>query len=121
LKIFIPAIVVSLLCTVSLANERTVIVPSGDQPFVVEKTDFVRLTGKGNAGSKIEIKIDGPAKLDSTSSIYHVANGLPIIGSTIKEFDLKPSNVGTVIVTITVTPPQPDAKAKVTKTEFEVK
>ena len=48
-------------------------------------------------------------------------NGRPIIGNSIKEFDLKPTDTGNVTVTITVTPPQTEANAKVTKIEFEVK
>ena len=81
----------------------------------------MRLTGKGIAGSKIEVKVDGPAKVETTSIVRQVENGHPVIGNTVKEFDLKPTDKGKVTVTITVTPPQPDATPKVTKIEFEVK
>jgi hypothetical protein len=108
-------------CGVGLADERTVVVPRDDKPFAVEKTDLVRLTGKGIAGSKIEVKVDGPAKLEATSNVRELVNGRPIIGNSVKEFDLKATDTGKVTVTITVTPPQPDAQAKVTKIEFEVK
>ncbi len=117
--LFILALVA--LSHVTLADERSVIVPLGDKSFEVEKTDFVRLTGKGISGSKIEIQIEGPAKVESTSRVRELTNGLPLIGNTVKEFELKPTDTGKVIVTMTVTPPQPNAKAKVTKIEFEVK
>jgi hypothetical protein len=44
-------------------------------------------------------------------------NGHIMIGNTVKEFDLQPTDTGKA----TVTPPQPDANAKATKIEFEVK
>jgi hypothetical protein len=102
-------------------SDRTVIVPKDVKPFTVEKTDVVRLTGKGIAGSKIEIKVDGPAKVEATSTIKELNNGEPLIGGFTKEFDLKPTDAGKLTVTITVTSPQPDAKPKETKYEFEVK
>ena len=120
-KALLTALVLAGVCGVSLADERTVIVPKDDKPFTVEKADLVRLTGKGIAGSKIEIKVDGPAKVEATSDVRELVNGRPIIGNSVTEFDLKPTDIGKVTVTITVTPPQPDAKAKVTKIEFEVK
>ena len=113
----------ALACSTCQAfqNERTVVVPADDKPFVVEQDDFVRLTGKGIAGSRIEIKVTGPANLELTSNVRELHSGRSLIGNTTKEFDLKPSGPGKVTATITVTPPQPDAKAKVTKYEFEVK
>lgn len=104
-----------------VAGEQSVVVPKDDKPFTVQKTDTVRLTGKGIAGSKIEAKVDGPAKVEATITIREVADGKTVIGNQIKEFDLKPTAKGKVTVTITVTPPQPDAEPKVTKYQFEVK
>jgi len=109
------------VCGQALADERTVVVPKGDKSFSVEKSDIVRLTGKGIAGSTIEMKVDGPAKVETTSTIRELINGRPLIGNQIKEFDLKPTDQGKVTATITVTPPQPGATPKVTKIEFEVK
>jgi hypothetical protein len=109
------------VCGVALAEDRTVVVPTDNKPFTVEKGDIVRLTGKGIAGSKIEAKVEGPAKVETTSTIRELVNGRPILGSHTKQFDLRPADTGKVTVTITVTPPQPDAKPKVTKIEFEVK
>jgi hypothetical protein len=107
--------------TVALAEDRTVIVPRDQKPFGVGKGDIVRLTGKGIAGSEIEAKVAGPAKIEATSTVREVVNGRPVIGTTVKEFDLKPTDTGKVTVTITVTPPQPNAPAITTKIEFDVK
>lgn len=104
----------------SLADERAVIVPMDEKPFTVATSDLVRLAGAGIAGSKIEIKVDGPAKVEATSEIRQIMNGRPLLGGSIKEFDLKPTGSGKVTATVTVTPPQPGAKAKVAKFEFEV-
>lgn len=106
---------------VALADDRTVIVPTDNKAFTVEKSNIVRLTGKGIAGSKIEAKIDGPAKVESANVIRQLVNGHAIIGSHVKEFELKPTGVGKVMATITVTPPQPNVEPKVTNYEFEVK
>lgn len=108
-------------CGVAAADERTVVVPTDTKPFAVEKADLVRLTGKGIAGSKIEVKVAGPAKVAATSDVRELVQGRVVIGNSVKEFDLKPTDKGKVTVTITVTPPQPDAKATETKYEFEVK
>ena len=109
------------ICGRALADERTVIVPTDNQPFTVEKTDIVRLTGKGIAGSKIEAMVRGPAKVEATSIVRQMTNGQPLLGGMVKEFDLKLTDTGKVTVTITVTPPQPGAKPKVTRFQFEVK
>ena len=108
-------------CGVAGADEQTVVVPQDNKPFAVEKADLVRLTGKGIAGSKIEAKVEGPAKVAATSDVRELVQGRVVIGNSVKEFDLKPSGKGKVTVTITVTPPQPGAAAVVTKYEFEVK
>lgn len=121
MKSLVLALALAGVCGVALADERTVVVPKDDKPFTVEKGDLVRLTGKGIAGSKIEAKVEGPAKVEATSAVRELVKGRPVIGNQIKEFDLKPSGTGKVKVTITVTPPQPDAKPTVTKFEFEVK
>jgi hypothetical protein len=102
-----------------LAAERTVIVPADAKPFTVEKADIVRLTGKGIAGSKIEIKVDGPAKVQNENSVIEKKGGATLIGNSIREFEIQPTDTGKVTVTITVTPP--NAQPTVTKYQFEVK
>jgi hypothetical protein len=120
-KSLVLALVLTGVCGVALAEERTVIVPRDDRPFTVDKDDLVRLTGKGIAGSKIEAKVDGPAKVEATATVREVANGQALLGGHVKEFDLKPTDSGKVTVTITVTPPQPGAKPIVRKYEFQVR
>lgn len=100
---------------------RTVIVPKDDRPFRVEKSNLVRLVGRGIAGSKVEAKVDGPARIVAVRILRELVNGRPLIGGHSKEFELAPTGTGKVTVTITVTPPQPDAKPRATKYAFEVK
>jgi hypothetical protein len=104
-----------------LADERTVVIPTDNKPFTVSKDVIVRLTEKGIAGSRIEAKVDGSAKVESTNVVRQLVGGRPLLGSTVKEFDLRPTGTGKVTVTLTVTPPQPNAPARVTRIEFEVK
>jgi len=121
-KCFVLTLAFAGICGGSaLADERTVIVPTDNQPFTVEKTDIVRLTGKGIAGSKIEAMVRGPAKVEAASIVRQLTNGQAPLGGLVKEFDLKLTDTGKVTVTITVTPPQPGAKPKVTRFQFEVK
>jgi len=121
MKTLVFALALACGTCAAFENERTVVVPADDKPFVVEQDDYVRLTGKGIAGSRIAIEVSGPANLELTSNVRELHNGQALIGNTVKDFDLKPSGPGKVTATITVTPPQPTAKAKVTKYEFEVK
>ncbi len=106
---------------VAVAEDRTILVPTDNKPFTADKEDVVRLTGKGIAGSKIEAKVTGPAKIVAEGSVRELVSGRPLIGNQVREFDIKPTGKGKVTVTITVTPPQPDAKPVETKYEFEVK
>lgn len=115
------ALVLLVAGGLALAAERTVIVPTDTKPFTVEKTDTVRLTGKGIAGAKIEVKVDGPAKVQNENLVVEKRGGRPIIGTQTKEFEIQPTDTGKVTVTITVTPPQSDAKATTTTYQFDVK
>jgi hypothetical protein len=123
MRSIVVALVLAGVCGVALCEEgteRTVVVPKDNKPFTVEKSEFVRLTGEGIAGSKIEAEVEGPAKIKTTSRLREVVGGETLIGVYKKEFDLKPTGTGKVTVTITVKPPQPDAKDKVTKYVFTV-
>ena len=121
MKNLLLAVALVAVSGVAKADERTVVVPTDTKPFAVEKSDLVRLTGKGIAGSKITVKVDGPAKVVATSDVRELIEGRLIIGNSVKEFDLKPTGKGKVTVTVVVAPPQSDAKATETKYEFEVK
>lgn len=121
MRILLLTLAVAGICGVAIAQERTVVVPRGNKPFSVQKHVMVRIPVKSISGSRIEIKVDGAAKLDATNNIRELVNGMPVIGNTVKEFVLRPIEKGQVIVTITITPPQPTAKAEVRKIQFEVK
>lgn len=111
------------MCFVSaavFAEERTVVIPEGDAPFKVAKTEIVRLTGQAIAGGNVVAKVEGPAKIETTSVIRQLSDGQPLIGALVKEFDLKPTGKGKVTVTITVTSPIPDVKPEVKKVVFTV-
>ena len=102
-------------------QERTIVVPRDNTPFTVTKSDTVRLTGKGIAGTSITAKVDGPAKVVYANAILERSGGHPLVGPGNKEFEIKPTGKGKVTVTITSTGPQPDAKPVVTKYEFDVR
>lgn len=97
-----------------------IIMPLDTTPFKVTEKEVVRLVESGIAGSKIEAKVEGPAKVVTTATIRQLRNGRPMIGNTMHEFDIKPSGKGKVKVVVTVTPPQPNAKPKIVTYEFEV-
>jgi hypothetical protein len=119
ITLFLSAVALAFAGT-ARADDPTVVTPLDTDPFKVEKTDIVRLTAKGIAGSKIEIKIvAGPAKVDVTRDVSERTKGKHPIGTDIKEFDLKPTGKGKVKVKITVTPPT-GGKAVETDYEFDV-
>ncbi len=108
-------------CGAARAADRTVIVPTGTRPFVVSPASIVRLSARGISGSRIEATVDGPARVQDVSRIVQMREGQILIGSLLKEFDLKPTGPGKVTVTITVTSPIPNTEPVVTQTEFEVR
>jgi hypothetical protein len=121
MKALFCTLALACLGGVLLAEDRVVIIPKDDAPFTVNKSDLVRFSEKGIAGSKIEAKVTGPAKLESTSLVREFRGGKPLIGNVVKEFEVKPTDLGKVTVTITVTPPQPGAQPKILNFEFEVR
>lgn len=120
-NILVAIMMIGMSGAAMAGDERNVIVPGDDDPFVVDKTDFVRLTAKGISGARIETKVEGPAKIETTYNVRELRNGSPMIGNSIKQFDLKPTGTGKVTVTITVTPPIPTLQPHVRKIEYEIK
>jgi hypothetical protein len=118
-----------LLCAVLLslglvgrALGAEVVVPLDTKPFTVDPTNVVRLFGKGIAGSKLSAKVvSGKAKIASTNYIFERKGGLPVIGNTIREFNIRPTGKGKVKVSVTVTSPIPGSTPEVTDYEFTVK
>ncbi|MDR3636952.1 MAG: hypothetical protein P4L84_24315 [Isosphaeraceae bacterium] len=94
----------------AVAHGATVVIPRDYKPFKVKESQLVRLLASGIAGSQFKAKVEGPAEVDSENTEILVSNGQVLIGSTVKEFNLKPSGKGHVKVTITTTSPIPDVK-----------
>jgi hypothetical protein len=114
------ALMVSMLATRGRAAERTLVVPQDSAPFTVTESEIVRLSGKGIAGSRIEVKVTGPARVISENSLSGRVSGRRQIGLHVREFEIEPTGTGRVKVTIVVRPPQPDAKPATTEHEFTV-
>jgi hypothetical protein len=102
-------------------NERAVVIPQDSVPFEVSRDQMVRLTGSGAAGSKIEARVDGPARIVSEFLHFDRKAGKQINDSVIKEFNIQPTGIGKVTVAIIVIAPTLGAGGNVTKYEFEVK
>jgi hypothetical protein len=100
---------------------RSVVVPQDNTPFEVHQGDTVRLTGEGIAGSQIEAKVEGPARVVAVNTVSGRSKGRPLLGVVTKEFEVRPTGTGKVAVTISNQPPQPDTKPRLTTFEFEVK
>lgn len=98
---------VSIFAVTSLvmAEERTVVIPEDDAPFTVSEDMVIRLTGQGIAGATITAKVQDPAKIVAENSLRWVTKGRNRIGSGNKEFEVKPTGKGNVLVTITSTSP----------------
>jgi hypothetical protein len=114
--------VLVVLGLVGLTLGAEVVVPLDSKPFTVDQTNVVRLLGKGIAGSKVTAKVvSGKAKIASTNSIFERKGGSPVIGNTIREFNIRPTGKGKVKVRVSVTSPIPGSAPEVTNYEFTVK
>lgn len=112
---------VLLLVSVASAGERTVVIAEDDTPFTVSDDVIVRLTGEGIAGAKITAQVQGPAKLVAENVLRWAAKGHYRIGSGNKEFEVRPTGKGKVVVTIISASPIPNQTPTVTKYQFDVK
>jgi hypothetical protein len=106
------------LAGAAVAAEKTVIVPVGNKVEVSEK-DTIRIPVKGIAGTKIEVTVTGDAKVESETNVVERAGGRPVIGNTIKEFEIKPTGKGKATIKVSVTPPTGGATVK--EIEVEIK
>ncbi|WZO99288.1 hypothetical protein EP7_000887 [Isosphaeraceae bacterium EP7] len=108
------------LATTGFAAERTVVVPQDTEPFTVTGSEIVRLAAKGIAGSRIEARVTGPAKVVAENSVSGRVGGRKPLGLHVREFEIEPTGPGRVKVTIVVKPPQPNAKPITAEHEFTV-
>lgn len=112
------------ICLVTLfalcATAADIVDVEGGKPATVGMDDVVRITGTGIAGAEISAQVAGAGKLDATNNVRKIKDGQPVIGSSIKEFMIKPTKKGTIEVTVTVTNPTA-AKPMQTKYQIEVK
>lgn len=102
--------------SLAVAEERVVVIPNDSTPFNVRQDEFVRITGRGIAGTKIVAAIDGPAKVVAENMVSVRAKGKALVGPGNREFEIQPTGKGAVKVTITTTPPTGE---KPTATEYE--
>jgi hypothetical protein len=121
LRKLLRLLVLSLAGTAS-AVDRHNVVPQDDKAFTVGKSSIVRLTASGISGSTIEAEIvSGPAKIDRVNELFPRKGGEPVTGKVTKEFDLKSTATGKVMVKVKVTvTPLKDSTPEVTTYEYEV-
>lgn len=120
-RVVVGLVSVLVLASVASADQRMVVIAENDTPFTVSDDVIVRLTGEGIAGAKITVQVQGPAKLVAENALRWASKGHYRIGSGNREFEVKPTGKGKVVVTVTSTSPIPNQTPSVTKYQFEVK
>jgi hypothetical protein len=91
---------VTFSCLV-LADDRDVIVITGEKAIKAHPKAIVRVTGVGPSGRDISVKIKGPGKLVNTNSVTRFQNGSASNGSSIKEFEVVLESAGVVEIAVT--------------------
>jgi hypothetical protein len=107
---------VMVMCAMT-ASAADVVEVEGSKPAKVKKSVLVRIKASGIAGAEIKATVTGAGKLDHTNNIRQIKNGQPVIGSTIKEFMIKPKEKGTIKVKVSVKNPTAD---KPEEKEYEI-
>jgi hypothetical protein len=103
-KLSLAATLCGLLVAGSIfAQEKVVIVAEGEPLPAVKVGDVVRITGSGAVGrTEVSATVEGPAKLVSTTVVRRFKDGKPLIGATIKEFEIKAEAKGKAVIKVTV-------------------
>jgi len=96
-------------------------VPVRDKPCEFKETDVVRITARGIVGAKIEVNVNDQAKLAKKTKVIQRAGNMNMIGTTVEEYEIKPTGEGKASVKVVVTPPQPDAEPDVMEYEIVIK
>ena len=85
------------------AEERTVIEITRSTKAQASVSDVVRVSGKIAAGQgEISVDLKGPGKLVATNSVRQFANSRPLLGLSIKEFEIRAEDAGQITITVTV-------------------
>jgi hypothetical protein len=102
-------VALALLALRANAADSTVVDVEGERPAKVQASDVVRITGTGIAGAAINVRVSGDGKLEATNDVRRIKNGDPVIGTSIKQFLIKPTKKGGKIeVTVTIKNPTSD-------------
>ena len=100
------------------AEERTIIEMTRGTKAQASVNDVIRVGGKIAAGQgEISVDVKGPGKLVATNSVRQFANGRPLLGLSIKEFEVKAEEAGQITITVTVSN---KIQRKEQKTEYMV-
>lgn len=92
-------------------EDPTVYVIEGTKGTISER-DEARIEAGGIAGTSIDARIEGPAKL-KRANIVVTRDGKMLIGATKSEFNIHPTGKGLVTVVITSkSPTQPNPEVK---------
>src|SRR5262245_50135569 len=77
----------------------------GSKPVKLQMTDIVRVIGKGIAGAQIAAEVSGAGKLDAENKVRRMKDGHPLIGTTVREYLIKPTMAGRISIKVTVKNP----------------
>ena len=82
---------------------QQVVIVQGEAPAKVKVGQIIRVQGSAPAGqAEMSVKIEGPVKLVRTNDVAKVVDGRPLIGETIREFEVRARKKGKATVTITI-------------------
>src|SRR5262245_38053486 len=110
-RLSLTVALLGIACLTACAGD--VVVVEGKEPAKVPLGTIIRVIGTIPAGQgEITAKLEGPGKLVATNHVRTIKNGRPIIGLTIKEFDVAAQKKGTIKITVTV-----DNKIQKSKTD----
>jgi hypothetical protein len=85
------------------ADKKALIVAEGDKLPTVKVGDTLRISRSGPSGkTEITAKVEGPAKVVSTTEVREYVNGQPKIGAFTKEFVIKANSAGTAKVIVSI-------------------
>jgi len=112
--------VLLLLSLLIFHEEQSIVIPQDNKPFTIEMKDIVRIRATGIAGSQIDFKVEGNAKVARINNVIQKAGSKALLGSTIRELEVVPTRTGSTKVIVTVKSPN-SPKAEHVEYQFETK